>query len=99
MPKSEALEIKLLGQRIALKATQTDPVRTREVVEFVSAKLRKAEKRAPKGLVSPHQVALLALLELADEYLEAREKTSVFKEEIERRSSRLLSIIESELGG
>ncbi|MCM2323395.1 MAG: cell division protein ZapA [Oligoflexia bacterium] len=97
MLKREAVEIRLLGQRIALRATDPDPARIDEVVKLVTAKIHKAEKRAPKGLTSPHQVALLALLELAEEYIEAKRKTAAFKGEVEERSSRLLNLIEAGL--
>jgi cell division protein ZapA (FtsZ GTPase activity inhibitor) len=90
------IEIKLLGQKIALKAPGTDPDHAREVVGLVAERLAHAEKRSKAGTAS-HQVALLALLDLADEYIQARERTREFKRDIQEKSGKLAGLIESEL--
>ena len=90
------IEIKLAGQKIVLRASETDPELLREIVELVSVKIKNAEKRG-KGVAS-HQVALVALLDLAEEYVKAKHRTSEFKREMNSRSDSLMRILESELG-
>jgi hypothetical protein len=95
MAKAQTIELRLLGQKIALRTSDTDPRRVQEVVDLVSTKLKLAEKRAPKG-IAPHQLTLLALLDLAEDHLRARERTVEFKKKVDERSSSLLDLIEAE---
>jgi cell division protein ZapA (FtsZ GTPase activity inhibitor) len=94
--KPQSIEIKLGGQKILLKAGESDPALTRQIVDLVSGKIKTAEKRG-KGL-APHQVALLALLDLAEEYISAKQRTSAFKREMNERSDSLMRLLETELG-
>lgn len=96
MGKNNNVEIQLLNQKIFLKTSSQDPDLVQEVVDLVSSLLRAAEKRS-KGATAPHQVALLALLDLAESYVKAQKSTSAFKGEIERKTTRLLELIEAEL--
>jgi cell division protein ZapA (FtsZ GTPase activity inhibitor) len=91
-----ALEISIQGQRIPLRARHDDPEKVQEVVELVSERLRDAEKRS-KASTAPHQVALLALLDLAEEFLRVKEKTEAFKKKMSEKSERLISLLEAEL--
>lgn len=86
-------EIRLLGQRIALKTTDNDPEFTAEVVELVSGRLEAVEQRLT-GQKSRHQVTLLALLDLAEEYIRAKKRTAHYKAEIEARTAELQRLIE-----
>ncbi|MFL5813551.1 MAG: cell division protein ZapA [Bdellovibrionia bacterium] len=86
-------EIRLLGQRIALKTTDNDPEFTAEVIELVSSRLEAVEKRLT-GQKSRHQVTLLALLDLAEEYVRAKKRTAHYKSEIEARAAELQRLIE-----
>ena len=65
--------MKLAGQKIVLKASHGDPDLIREIVDLVSVKLKNAEKRG-KGTAA-HQVALVALMDLAEEYIRAKHRT------------------------
>lgn len=86
-------EVKLLGQKIILKSTEADPEVIRDVVQLVTMKLDAAENRS-KGAV-PHQIALLALLDLAEEYVKAKRKTQDLKGQLDGKSGKLLDLIES----
>src|SRR5690242_10243759 len=86
-------EVKLLGQKIVLKSSEADPETVQQVIQLVNNKLGEAENRS-KGVV-PHQVALLALLDLAEEYVRAKKKTMELKTQLEEKSTRLLNLIES----
>ena len=93
---STAVEIKLAGQKIVLKASEADPVLLREILELVSTKIKNAEKRG-KGSAS-HQVALVALLDLAEEYIKAKHRTAEYKREMNSRTDSLIRVLESEIG-
>ncbi len=93
---SKSVEIKLAGQKIVLKATESDPDLVREIVDLVNVKLKNAEKRGKAA--AAHQVALIALLDLAEEYIRAKRRTADFKREMNSRSDSLMRILESELG-
>ena len=88
------MEVKLLGQKIVLKSTEADPEMIRQVVQLATARLSEAETRS-RG-APPHQIALLALLDLAEEYLRAKKKTSELKTQLDEKSSKLLSLVEAD---
>ena len=81
-------EVQLLGHKIVLRTSDNDPEFAAEVIELVSARLEAVEKRL-KGHKIPHQVTLLALLDLAEEYVRAKKGTADFKAEVETRSDEL----------
>lgn len=92
-PTPLTAEIRLLGERIALRTTDNDPEFTAEVIELVSSRLEAVEKRL-KGQKSKHQVTLLALLDLAEEYVRAKKRTAQYKSEIELRAAELQKLID-----
>jgi hypothetical protein len=71
-------ELRLLGQRISLKRTGGDPELNSEAISLVASRLAEAEKRVkiPKN---PQHVALLALLDLAEEYLLAKRRVAAYQ--------------------
>jgi cell division protein ZapA (FtsZ GTPase activity inhibitor) len=95
MSSFSTLEVTLLGQRIVLKSSETDPEMIQQVLQIVSAQLSEAESRS-KGM-APHQVVLLALLDLAEEYVKAKKRTLEFKQQIDSKSSKLLSLVEADI--
>ena len=94
--KSQTIDLKILGSKISLRTSETDPERIQQIVTLVSGRLKDVEKRAPSG-IAPHQLILLALLDLAEDYLNAKNKTSDFKKTVEARSTELLNLLEAEL--
>lgn len=91
--KDQSVEIKLLGQKITLKFTG-DSKDTEEVIRLVSQKLADAEKRG-KSLAS-HQVALLALLDLAEENVQVRKHFTTQKRTMNTMTRELSDLIEAE---
>lgn len=94
-PQAQAIEVQLKGQKIALKSTGSDPELVREVLNLVSSRLKEAEGRG-KGAAA-HQVVLLALLDVAEEYVRAKRRTAEYREQVDRKASQLLSLLETEL--
>jgi hypothetical protein len=94
--KSGSVELSLFGQKIVLKHRAEDPELVGRVVELVTLKVKEAQARVPKGS-APHHIALVALLDLAAEYLQAKSRTEEFKLEVDRKSADLMNWIETEL--
>lgn len=85
MKNPTTVELRVLNQKISLRTTDNDPEFTAEVVDLVSSLIEKSEKRMTTNKV-PSQVMLLALLELAEEYVRAKKRTTDYKSEIARRA-------------
>lgn len=76
-----------MGQRVVLK-TQADSERADEVTRLVKNRIEMAEKRLKTG-AAPQYSALLALFDLAEEYLEAKKRVSRHQSEIRSASQNL----------
>jgi len=88
------IEIDFMGQKISLK-TQGDPEIIKEVVELVSLKLEDVRVRSKSSV--PHQVALLALLELSEEYVKAKKKFSDHKKKLEDKTSKMKMVLQKNM--
>jgi hypothetical protein len=96
MKKAKSLELKLCGQRILIKASEIDPELSEQVMELVSRKIEEAEERTSSRTVAAHQVVLLALLDVAKEYIQAKQRTVEFKKKISAKSTHVLGLIEAD---
>ena len=92
--KEQVIELKIMGQKVVLKS-QGDPETIREVADLVALRLKDAERRT-KGMAA-HQVALLALMDLAEEYVKAKKRTQEHKKKIEKRSGDLSRLMDLQL--
>lgn len=90
----KSVDLELLGQKITLKV-QGDPETIREAVEIASLRLRDVEKRAAGA--PAHKVALVALLDLAEEYVRAKRRTQDHKKRVEKRTADLLKTLDQPL--
>ena len=90
-----SIEVKLLGQKLVLKATESDPEMLKQIIQLVTSRLSEVEGRS-RG-APPHQVALLALLDLAEEHLKAKKKSAELKSQVDEKSSKLLTLVEAEI--
>lgn len=89
-------EVRILGQRIVLRAADKDPALVKEIVDLVSEKITAAELRG-KSTAAAHQVTLLALLDLAEQYVNAKRASQDFQKLVEKKTDHLLTLIEAEL--
>lgn len=96
-PRRQSVEIDLLGQRFILKSTDTDSLLVKEVLDLITSRVDETQRRLPKSAPA-HQIALLALLDLAEEYTKAKRRTAEYRRQIEERSTRLLDLVQPELG-
>jgi hypothetical protein len=92
--KTTPIELDFLGQRIALKS-ESDPQIIREAVEIAQLKIQDAARRGRTA--PPHQVALLALLDLAEEYARAKKRAGDHRDDLTRKSTQLIEMIDSAL--
>ena len=92
---NHVIEIPLMGQKIILK-TQADPKLVEEVTALVLERLAAAEKRV-KNANAPHLAALLALFDIAEDYVEAKRKIQEHQSELIAKVQQLQSWVDSEL--
>jgi cell division protein ZapA (FtsZ GTPase activity inhibitor) len=91
--QNQTVELKILGQKIVLKSgEQYQPEFVSEVIELVSKKLQEAEQRT-KGLAAAHYVAVLALMDLAEDYLKAKKLVSEHQQAILAKSEELSQLL------
>jgi hypothetical protein len=87
---SLAAEILLKGQKVVLKHNMTDPHEAERIITLAANKIREAESRAPQA--ASHQIALLALIELASEYLMAKDRTAAYQQKIQDKSQAIADL-------
>ena len=88
----QVMEIKLLGQKLLLKS-DADPEVATEVLRLVSQRLGEAGTRTKRDN-QPLHVALLALLDLAEEYVRAKRRFEDYQKTIEAKSEELKQLLE-----
>ncbi len=94
-PEKHVIEISLMGQKVVLK-THADPVLVEEVTALVLERVAAAEKRV-KSSNAPHLAALLALFDVAEDYVEAKRRVSEHQSEIANKVQQLQNWVDSEL--
>ncbi len=92
---NHVIEIPLMGQKVILK-TQADPRLVEEVSALVLERLAASEKRV-KNANAPHLAALLALFDVAEDYVEAKRKIQEHQAELIAKVQQLQSWVDSEL--
>lgn len=93
--KNHVIEIPLMGQKIVLK-TQADPKLVEEVTALVKERIGNSEKRV-KNANAPHLAALLALFDVAEDYVEAKRKIQEHQSELLAKVNQLQSWVDSAL--
>ncbi len=93
--KKHVIEITLMGQKVVLK-TQADPKLVEEVTALVLDRLAASERRV-KNANAPHLAALLALFDVAEDYVEAKRKIQQHQSELLTKVQQLQSWVDSEL--
>ncbi len=89
-------EIKILGQKIPLKTTEKDETLSNEVIALVSKRLEAAEQRL-KSQRNAQNVMLLALLDLAEEYVRAKRRTASYQMEMSEKAAEISDEIQEVL--
>ncbi len=89
---AETLKVEILGRPITLKSSIS-----RERLEFIVRLLNEKINEARKVLasVTNEEVAIMAALNLAYEYLEIKEDWQKLQQEVERKSKQLINLIDT----
>jgi cell division protein ZapA len=81
------VEVQILGQRMMLKA-EGDPQRIERLAAYVR---RKVDEVASHGPISSQKLAILAALNIADEYFRAIDEMRELKRQVAVKSRALLN--------
>lgn len=92
--KAQTVELKIQGQKIALK-TAGETGEVQQVVDLVTRRISQAEKRLKPG-AAPHHVALIALLDIAEDYLSAKRKFANHQGVVQSKTHEILKLIAGE---
>ena len=93
-PINHRVEVNLLGQKLVLKTAEQNSAEFQAIIDLAKRKLEEAQSRAKNAPL--HQVAFLALLDLAEEYIRAKNSTENFQAGINEKASELFRLIEAE---
>src|SRR5687768_719826 len=85
-----SVEVEILGQRMVLKA-EDDPRHVERLASYVK---RKVDELSAHGPVSSAKLAVLAALNIADDYFRALDEAREFKRQVAQRSRAMLSELE-----
>ena len=96
MVKEQSVEIKVLGQTFTVK-TDAEEAHIQEVARCVNEKIDEILKKTRS--VSSLNVAILAALNIADDFLKEKEKRIALLKEIGMKSKDLVEKIEMKIGG
>lgn len=86
-PSKQSVEIQILGQRLVLKADD-DPRHVERLASFVN---RKIDEISAHGPISSSKLAVLAALNIADDYFRVLDETRELKRQVAQKSRALLS--------
>jgi cell division protein ZapA (FtsZ GTPase activity inhibitor) len=106
-----SIEIQLLGQKIHFKvptsvstgssdhaetaqAKEKQSEHLKEVAALVNRHLKHVQDKTKSNI--PHHVALLALMDLAEEYLAAKKRTLAYKQDLSQKAQEIISSLDVE---
>ena len=92
--QTQNIKLELKGTPITLKTT-ADPNKVRQVVQIARERIESVEKKA--GNAAPHLIALLALMELAEEYVEAKSRSMDHGKRLREKTHHLFKLVEAEM--
>ena len=86
------MEVTMVGQKFKVRS-DADENYVQTLAAYVDKKIADISKQT--RTVTTRQVALLAALDIADEYFRAHDKLKTLRKEVRRRSRRLLEILDN----
>ena len=87
-----SVEVQILGQRFVLKSDADQ----RHVERLVTYVKRKVDEIGAKGPVSSSKLAVLAALNIADDYFKVLEESREFRKQVASQSRSLLADLDDE---
>jgi cell division protein ZapA (FtsZ GTPase activity inhibitor) len=92
--KGTSTRVTIFGEIYNIRS-QADPSYTSRVAEHVNQVMYSIKKNV--GLKEPHKIAILAAMSITDELLQEKQNTELQDEELERKSSSLIHLIDTYL--
>jgi len=86
------MEVTMVGQKFKVRS-DADENYVQTLAAYVDKKIADISKQT--RTVTTRQVALLAAMDIADEYFRAHQKLKTLRQEVRRRSRRLLDILDN----
>ena len=95
MAQQTQIEIDLLGEKLLLRASE-DPEIVQEVAELVKLRLQESRRRLSQKAQAPSRqnILLLALLDLAEEYVKSKRRSLVHRSRIGSKLVEIRSMLE-----
>ncbi|MEN9723467.1 MAG: Cell division protein ZapA [Pseudomonadota bacterium] len=90
------VEVDILGERLKLRASE-DPSLVSEVAEIVRCRLHEANRRL-SGSPNKNRVLLLALIDLAEEYVKAKQRTVAHRMKVNAKLSEVRASLQRAQG-
>ena len=94
--KEHSVEIKVFGQTYTVK-TDAEEIHIQQVAQYVNEKIDEILKKTRS--VSSLNVAILAALNIADDFLKERERRIALLREVGMKSKDLVERIDMKIGG
>lgn len=88
------IEVEIFGQKYPLRSTEPEE-HVRRVAKFVDGVMREVAERT--GLVSSLQIAVLAALYIADEYIKCESEKEELRKKLKEQVERLEQFVKEEL--
>ncbi|MBN2288400.1 MAG: cell division protein ZapA [Candidatus Glassbacteria bacterium] len=92
--KGTSTRVTIFGETYNIRS-QAEPEYTTRVAEHVNQVMHSIKKNV--GLKEPHKIAILAAMSITDELFQEKQTTGLKGEELERRSSALIHLIDNYL--
>lgn len=95
MAQKTQIEVDLLGEKLLLRASE-DPEIVQEVAELVRLRLQESRRRLSQKAEAPSRqnILLLALLDLAEEYVKSKRRSLVHRSRIGTKLVEIRSMLE-----
>jgi cell division protein ZapA len=88
------IRVEILGQEYTVKSDEGEE-RVKNIAEYVNRKIKEVSERTKT--VSTLNLAILAAMNIANDYLEAVEDKKAFTRTIEDKSGRMIEMIDSQI--
>lgn len=92
---ADNIEIAIMNQRFLLKRGQASESYVQELANYVDHKMREIQDRTKS--VATLNVAILAALNIADEFFKKKEELSKLKHDVRDDVKRAIELVETEL--
>jgi hypothetical protein len=90
---AHAVEFTFQGQKISL-LSKGDPNQIAEAVDIATQKLMEVQEKASGAPL--HKVAIVALLDLAEQFVQARRQVAEYQTSIQDKTEELLKVLHDE---